>query len=297
MAGPRIVDKSLMRQRLARAYAKPGEGADFLVNPATQDLLERLSAIERRFPVAVALFGQTGALASGLAATGKADAILALERVEAAVRLAGVPGAVADEEALPLADGSVDLVASVLALHWANDLPGALAQIRRALRPDGLFLASLLGGGTLAELRHALAAAEAELGGGAAPRILPFADLRDIGALLQRAGFALPVTDRDTLTVRYGSAFDLFADLKAMGATSPLAERPRRPASRRLFARTAEIYRERFADPDGRLPATFDVVSLSGWAPHESQQKPARRGSAQVSLADVLRPGGARARD
>jgi SAM-dependent methyltransferase len=291
MSAPPIVDKALLRRRLARAYAELRPGAGFLVETATEDLLERLSAIERHFAVAVALFGQTGALAAGLAASGKAGAVLALERVEAAARLASVPAAVMDEEALPLAPESVDLVASALALHWANDLPGALAQIRRALRPDGLFLASLLGGGTLAELRHALAAAEAELSGGAAPRILPFADLRDLGALLQRAGFALPVTDRDIVTVRYGSAFDLYADLKAMGATSPLAERPRRPARRRLLVRAAEIYRERFADPDGRLRATFEIVSLSGWAPHESQQKPARRGSAQVSLAEALKPG------
>lgn len=290
MPGPRIIDKGLLRRRLARAYEEPRPGADFLIEAGTADLLERLAAIERHFPAAVALFGQTGALAAGLSASGKAGAVFAVERVAAAARIAGVPALVADEEQLPLAEESVDLVASVLGLHWTNDLPGAFVQIRRALRPDGLFLASILGGGTLMELRHAIAAAEVELTGGAAPRVLPFADIRDIGGLLQRAGFALPVTDRDVLTVRYGSAFDLFIDLKAMGATSPLAERASRPASRRLFARTAEIYAERFADPDGRLRATFEIISLSGWAPHESQQKPARRGSAQVSLADVLRP-------
>jgi SAM-dependent methyltransferase len=294
VSGPQIVDKALLRRRLARAYASRRPGADFLIQTATADLLERLSAIERRFEVAVALSGQTGALTAGLVESGKVGTVFALERVAAAARAAGVPAAVADEEALPLAEGSVDLVVSVLALHWANDLPGALAQIRRALRPDGLLLASLLGGNTLVELRTALAAAESELAGGAAPRVLPFADLRDIGALLQRAGFALPVTDRDVLTVRYGSALDLFADLKAMGATSPLTERPRRPAGRRLLARASELYAERFADPDGRLRATFEIVSLSGWAPHQSQQQPARRGSGQVSLADVLRPGSAR---
>jgi SAM-dependent methyltransferase len=290
VAGPRIVDKGLLRRRLTRAYEARRPGADFLISGATADLLERLAAIERHFPVAVALFGQTDALAAGLRRSGKAGAVFALERIEAAARIAGVPAAVADEEALPLAEEKVDLVASVLALQWTNDLPGALVQIRRALKPDGLLLASLLGGATLMELRHAVAAAEVELAGGAAPRVLPFADVRDVGALLQRAGFALPVTDRDLLTVRYGSVFDLLADLKAMGATSALAERPSRPASRRLLARTAEIYAERFADPDGRLRATFEIISLSGWAPHVSQQKPARRGSAQVSLADALRP-------
>jgi SAM-dependent methyltransferase len=295
--GLNIIDKVLLRRRLAGAYKRPRPGADFLVDAAAADLLERLAAVERHFPLAVVLFGQTPALAAGLRQSGKAGAVFALERVEAAARQAGAPAAVADEEQLPLAQASVDLVASALALHWTNDLPGALVQIRRALRPDGLFLASLLGGGTLAELRHAFAAAEVELTGGAAPRILPFADVRDIGALLQRAGFALPVTDRDVLTVRYASVFGLFADLKAMGATSVLAERARRPASRRLLARTADIYAERFADPDGRLRATFEVVSLAGWAPHESQQKPARRGSAQVSLADILRPGGSGSAD
>lgn len=291
MAGLRIVDKELLRRRLARAYGFARPGADFLIEAASADLLERLAVIERHFPVAVVLFGQTRALSAGVVASGKAGAVLAMERVPAAARIAGVPALVGDEERLPLASQSVDLVASVLALHWTNDLPGALAQIRHALRPDGLLLASLLGGGTLMELRQAIAAAEVELTGGAAPRVLPFADVREIGALLQRAGFALPVADRDSITARYDSAFDLFADLKSMGATSPLAERAMRPVGRRVLARTAEIYAARFADPDGRLRATFEIVSISGWAPHVSQQKPARRGSAQVSLAEALRSG------
>jgi hypothetical protein len=187
-----------------------------------------------------------------------------------------------------LHEASIDLFASALALQWTNDLPGTLIQIRAALKPDGLFLAAMTGGDTLTELRQSLFAAESEVRAGASPRVIPAADVRDLGALLQRAGFALPVVDRDRLTVRYGSAFDLFRDLRAMGASNVLTDRDRRPASRALFLRTAEIYAERFSDPDGRIRATFDVVSMSGWSPHESQQQPAKRGSGQISLAAVL---------
>ena len=193
-----------------------------------------------------------------------------------------------DEEALPLGVASIDLFASTLALQWTNDLPGALIQIRTALRPDGLFLAAMTGGETLTELRQSLFAAESELRGGASPRVIPAADVRDLGALLQRAGFALPVVDRDKIIVRYDTAFDLFRELRAMGAANALADRDRRPVTGGLFVRAAEIYAEKFADPDGRIRATFDIISLSGWAPHESQQQPARRGSGEVSLAAVL---------
>jgi SAM-dependent methyltransferase len=195
---------------------------------------------------------------------------------------------VADEEALPFAGNSFDLIVSALSLQWANDLPGALVQIRRALKPDGLFLAALVGGQSLAELRTALTSAEAELTGGASPRVAPFADVRDLGRLLQRAGFALPVTDVEPITVRYASMFALMQDLRAMGATNALSERSRVPLRRAVVLRAAEIYAERFADPDGRVRATFDIVWLSGWAPHESQQKPLAPGSARMRLADAL---------
>jgi SAM-dependent methyltransferase len=267
-----ITDKRLLRRRLARAHARTEPGADFLLEAATGDLLERLAAIERRFPVAVAFAGQSEKLAQALRESGRVGEVFRLEQTQAAFRAAGGPaGAVADEEALPLAAESIDLFVSALALQWTNDLPGALLQIRQALRPDGLFLAAMTGGRTLAELREALFLAETEMRGGASPRVLPAADIRDIGALLQRAGFALPVVDRDVLTVRYDSAFHLFRDLRAMGATSALGERERRPPGRGFFARAAEIYAERFADADGRIRATFEIVSLSGWAPHESQ--------------------------
>jgi SAM-dependent methyltransferase len=220
--------------------------------------------------------------------TGKVEQVFRLEPVSESFVPRTEDGAVADDEALPLAPGSVHLLVSALALQWANDLPGALIQIRQALRPDGLFLGALTGGQTLAELREALFAAETEVRGGASPRVLPAADVRDVGGLLQRAGFALPVVDRDLLTVRYASAFHLFQDLKSMGASNTLVQRDRRPASRAFFRRAAEIYAQRFSDADGRVRASFEIIYMSGWAPHESQQQPARRGSGQVSLAAVL---------
>ena len=198
------------------------------------------------------------------------------------------PDVVGDAELLPFAPESLDLAVSVLALHAANDLPGALAQMRRALKPDGLFLAAFLGGDTLIELREAFATAEAEVTGGASPRVAPFTDVRTAGALMQRAGFALPVVDQDRHTVRYASALHLMRDLRAMGVTNVLIERDRRPLRRAVLMRTVEIYGERFADPDGRVRATFDIISLSGWAPHESQQQPLRPGSARLRLADAL---------
>lgn len=198
------------------------------------------------------------------------------------------PDVVADESRLPLADASLDLVLSALTLQFVDDLPGTLVQIRRALKPDGLFLGALIGGTSLTELRQAFVEAETELQGGASPRVLPFADMRLAGSLLQRAGFALPVVDADIVTVRYGNAFDLMKDLRAMGATNVLAERWRRPTHRAVFHRMAEIYQENFADSDGRITATFEIIWMSGWAPHESQQKPLKPGSAQIRLADAL---------
>ncbi|WP_437344189.1 methyltransferase domain-containing protein [Mesorhizobium marinum] len=194
---------------------------------------------------------------------------------------------------LPFEPASIDLAASLLSLQDENDIPGMLVQIRRALMPDGLFLGAMAGAGTLAELRESLLAAEAELSGGASPRVLPFADVRDAGALLQRAGFALPVTDVETTTVRYATMFDLMADLRAMGAANTLSGRSRRPQTRAFFARAAQIYAERFSDPDGRIRATFSIIWMSGWAPDASQRKPLRRGSAEVSLAKVLGDRGA----
>ena len=193
-----------------------------------------------------------------------------------------------NEELLPFGDQTLDLVVSALSLQVVDDLPGTLIQIRRALKPDGLLLAALVGGDTLIELREAFAAAEVEIEDGVSPRVAPFADVRDMGALLQRAGFALPVADVDRMTARYSSPFELMHDLRRMGATNPLVERSRRPLKRATLRRMAEIYAERFSDPDGRIRATFEVVWLSGWVPHDSQQKPLAPGSARQRLADVL---------
>lgn len=195
---------------------------------------------------------------------------------------------VPDDEVLDLQPGSHDLVIHALALHWANDPVGQLVQCRRALRPDGLFLGFLFGGQTLAELRACLAQAEAEVTGGLSPRVLPMAEIRDLGGLLQRAGFALPVADSFTKTVTYADFGRLLRDLRAMGEGNALAARLRRPTGRAVFARAAELYAAHHSLPDGRLTATFEIIGLTGWAPHESQQKPLRPGSAVQSLADAL---------
>jgi SAM-dependent methyltransferase len=258
--------------------------ARFLLDRVAADFAERLSLVSRPFPRALDL---------GTPGPQVAEALRANERsvFRAAPILdapPSVPSIIADEEVLPFASESFDLIASALSLQWANDLPGVLVQIRRALAPDGLFLAALVGGQSLTELRTALTSAEAELTGGASPRVAPFADIRDLGQLLQRAGFALPVTDIDPIVVRYASMFALMQDLRAMGATNALSERSRVPLGRAVLMRAAEIYAERFADVDGRVRATFEVVWLSGWAPHESQQKPLAPGSARMRLAEVL---------
>jgi SAM-dependent methyltransferase len=276
-----VFDRRLLRARRARAA---GLGpATFLIERVANDLAERLSAVLRRFAVAVDLGTPADALRRVLAAN---DAVGTLISVDSTPRL-GVD-VVADEEALPFRDASLDLAVSALALQFVNDLPGTLIQVRRALKPDGLFLAALVGGDSLTELRQAFAAAEAETEGGASPHVSPFADVREMGALLQRAGFALPVADVDRLTVRYASPFGLMGDLRRMGATNALIERRRMPLRRATLKRMVEIYGERFSDPDGRIRATFEIVWLSGWAPHESQQKPLAPGSAAARLADAL---------
>ncbi len=286
---PRIFDPALLRQRRRRAE-RLGP-ATFLVDKVAAELAERLAVVLRRFELAVDLGTPTDAVRRALA--GQVGRIIALGPVPEFLRagLAAQPGAAvaADTEALPFRDAALDLVVSALALQFANDLPGTLVQVRRALVPDGLFLAALLGGETLTELRQAFAAAEAEIEGGVSPRVAPFADVRDLGALLQRAGFALPVVDLDRVTVRYATPFALMEDLRRMGATNALMERRRTPLRRRTLLRVAELYDERFADADGRVRATFDIVWLSGWAPHPSQQQPLKPGSARMRLADALR--------
>jgi SAM-dependent methyltransferase len=278
---PLIFDRSLQRQRRFRSAASSAD--HFLLGHVAGELVDRLSVVLRRFELGVDLGSPGEAVRMALRRVGAVATIVGADVIARAK-----PFVVADEEVLPFRDGSLDLVVSGLALHFANDLPGALAQIRRALKPDGLFLGALLGGETLTELRQAFAQAESEIEGGASPRVAPFADLRQLGSLLQRAGFALPVTDVERLTVRYGSAFDLMHDLRRMGATNALVARRRAPLRRRTILRMADVYARRFADADGRIRATFDIVWLSGWAPHPNQQQPLKPGSAKTRLADAL---------
>jgi SAM-dependent methyltransferase len=283
---PILFDKALLRDHARRA-ARQGP-ATFLFDRAVDELSERLCAVNRSFRSLLDLGSPGAGAAAALAARYGPDLLVRTASVSEFLAPGPYLSVLADEEQIPFGADRFDLIVSLLALQHANDLPGALAQIRRALKPDGLFLACLVGGESLRELRLALAQAESELYGGASPRVAPFADLRDLGGLLQRAGFALPVTDVDALTVRYDSLFGLLRDLRAMGASSALKERARRPVSRRFWMRAAAIYAERFSDPDGRVRARFDLVWLSGWAPHESQAKPLQPGSARMRLADAL---------
>jgi len=277
---PIIFDRLLQRRRRSRAAAAP---ANFLLDHVAGELADRLSVVLRRFDLGIDLGTPGDAVRVVLRRLGAVGMI-----VGAGVIARDKPFVVADEEALPFRDASLDLVVSGLALHSANDLPGVLAQIGRALKPDGLFLAALLGGETLIELRQAFAEAESEIEGGASPRVAPFTDLRQLGALLQRAGFALPVTDVERVTVRYSSAFDLMHELRRMGAANTLVARRRVPLRRTTLMQMGDIYARSFADADGRIRATFDIMWLSGWAPHPNQQLPLKPGSAKARLADAL---------
>ena len=270
---PILFDRALLCARQRRAQRL--DAATFLLDRVAQELAERLQAVLREFYDAADIGSPGEAIRNALA--GRVSQVAHIDLPEH------------ETGPLPLTPGSLDLAVSALALQFVNDLPGVLAQVRRALKPDGLLLAAMIGGETLTELRQAFAAAEAECEGGMSPRVAPFADLRDVGALLQRAGFALPVTDVDRVVVRYDNAFALMQDLRRMGATNVLMERRRTPTRRATLLRMAQLYAERFSDPDGRIRATFDIVWLSGWAPHKSQQQPLQPGSAKASLADAVK--------
>ncbi len=290
-APPQIFDRVLIHRRLDRAWAQArGRAqADFLLARAAEDLCERLSLVKRRFALA-ADFGSPGPHgAAALAAAGQADCVIRVAPTGACVGAGGFLPAVGDLERIPVADGRLDLAVSLLALQTVNDLPGALVQMRRALKDDGLLVAAMIGGETLTELRQSLTIAESEILGGASPRVAPFVDVRALGGLAQRAGLALPVVDLERVVVRYPDMFALLADLRAMGAASALYARSRKPLRREVLLRAGAVYAGRFADPDGRLRATFDFVWLSGWKPHESQPKPLEPGSATMRLADALK--------
>ncbi|MBL8553246.1 MAG: methyltransferase domain-containing protein [Phenylobacterium sp.] len=267
-APPKLFDRNLHRKRLDRAA--PGfANADFLQRRAAIDVAGRLAPIMKSFPLAVDLSARAGAFAEALAEEAPGKVGVLMEADLSHRMLAGRPGLrlVADDERLPFADASLDLIVSTLGLHWTNDVVGALIQARRALKPEGLFIGAFLGGVTLTELRQSLVAAEAEILGGAGSRVSPFADARDAASLLQRAGFQQPVADIDTVTVTYEHPLKLLADLRQMGETSVLAERHPKPLTRRLLARAFELYAERFGTPDGRIPATFEILTITGWAP------------------------------
>jgi len=281
-----LFDRALLAQRRRRACALGP--VTFLIDRVAQDMTERLSAVRRTFDVVLDFGTPADAVRRAILAAGAVDRVIAAVPTVATRAGERASIVVADEERLPFRDATLDLVVSGLALQFINDLPGALVQIRRALKPDGLFLAALIGGDTLTELRQAFAAAEAEVEGGVSPRVAPLADVRTMGALLQRAGFALPVTDVDRVVVRYDSPLRLMHDLRRMGATNVLIERRRGGLRRQTLKRLVEVYAERFADPGGRLRASFDIIWVSGWAPHESQQQPLRPGSAKARLADAL---------
>ena len=290
-----IFDRALLERRRLRAALglAVGPGPDFLLQRVADDVEWRLGAIKRQFASAVVLGGHHGLLARRLRAAPNVGHVIETESCPAllAVGRDGASGAearVADEEALPFAPASLDLVVSGLTLHWVNDLPGTLIQIRRALKPDGLMLAALMGGSTLFELREALLLAEAELEGGASPRVAPFADVRDLGGLLQRARFALPVTDVDTVCVTYADPIALMRELRAMGAGNVMTARRRTPLRRATLARACAIYAARHGTGTGRIRATFEIITLTGWAPHESQPKPLAPGSARRRLSDAV---------
>ncbi|MBR9973601.1 methyltransferase domain-containing protein [Magnetospirillum sulfuroxidans] len=288
-----IFDRSLLRKRRDRAAA--GFAAhDFLVREAAERLADRLSDVIRSFPLALDLGCHTGELADTLDGRGGIKTLVQCDlspRMAAKAAANGQPTLAADEEWLPFADNSFDLVLSCLSLHWVNDLPGALVQIRRVLKPDGLFLGLMLGGETLADLRHCLNEAELAEEGGISPRISPMTDVRDMGRLLQRAGFSLPVADADHISVSYGDAMRLLADLRGMGETNAVAEQRKTLTRRSTLLRALALYQDKFATADGRIPVDFHLVAVTGWKPHHSQPQPLPPGTGHVPLADILSGG------
>ena len=286
---PRLFDQTAQRRHRDRAAGGFG-GSDFLKCEAAVRIADRLELMRRDFPLCLDFGCHDGTLTREIRTSGKVGTVIQADPAPGFAHRAAAcgPAVVTGYDQLPFAPASFDAVFSCLTLHWVDDLPGVMAQMRRLLKPDGLCLVNLLGGSTLSELRAALLEAEQELSGGASPRTAPMADIRDVGALLGRAGLALPVADADRLTITYPDMFRLMADLRGMGEQNALLGRKKAPTSRRLFLRAAQIYHDRFAGPDGRIPASFEIITLTGWAPHESQQQPLRPGSAAHRLADSL---------
>jgi SAM-dependent methyltransferase len=282
-----VFDRALVRRRRERAVLG-GDLNDFLFAEVAGRLADRLSDVKRRFAVAVDLGSRGGHMARATMVTGRVDRLYAADPSSALAGRLPVSAIAADEEALPFANESLDLMVSSLALHWVNDLPGTLVQIRRALRPDGLFLAAMFGGETLWELRQILMEAELAVGGGVSARVSPMADLRDAAGLLQRAGFALPVADRDPITVSYSDASALMRELGGMGESNAIRLRAPGPLRRDVLAEAVRLYQKRYAFAGGRVRASFEILYISGWAPSATQQQPLRPGQAKTRLADAL---------
>ncbi|MGO1120005.1 methyltransferase domain-containing protein [Rhodovibrionaceae bacterium A322] len=281
--------QAVQRQRDRAAAAWPSHS--FLVQEIAERLLDRLQDLNRSFPRVLDLGCHGGELAGHLLGHKGIEEVVQCDLSPLMARRAGQngqPTVAASEEALPFAPKSFDLVISNLSLHWVNDLPGSLVQIHRCLKDDGLFLGALLGGESLHELRVSLMEGEIAVKGGLSPRVSPLADVRDAGALLQRAGFALPVVDRDEVTVTYGDPFSLMRELRGMGETNALQDRVKHFTARSTLLKAAEVYHQRYATDDGRLPLTFQILFMTGWTPHESQQQPLRPGSAAARLAEAL---------
>jgi NADH dehydrogenase [ubiquinone] 1 alpha subcomplex assembly factor 5 len=283
-----VFDRTLLRLRRDRAAMKIGD-YDFLLRDVAARLCERLDLVRRTFPRVLDLGSHHGVLSGMLAARSGTETVFAADLSPRFAAASPALAVAADEEYLPFAANSFDAVVSNLSLHWVNDLPGALLQVRRALRPDGLFLAAVLGGESLRELRDSLMTAELNVSGGASPRVSPFIDLRDMGALMQRAGFALPVVDSDIISVDYSHPLKLMQDLRGMGASNAVRSRLKLPTRRQVILEAARIYQEKYGDARGRVPATFQVIYAIGWSPHDSQQQPLKPGSAVVRLADILK--------
>ena len=282
-----IFDRATLRQRRERA-ARNWDRHAFLKREISERLVDRLSDVRRTFPLALDLGSHGDEVATALGGHKLVGQLVRADLGRGFASRARGPAVVADEEFLPFASGRFDLVLSAMDLHWVNDLPGTLIQIARVLKPDGLFLGAMLGGATLWQLRQALAAAESEIDGGLSPRVSPFADLRDAAGLLQRAGFALPVADSETIEIEYDNAVALMRDLSGMGESNLVADRRRGVTRRATLLRTAELYGERFSLPSGRVAASFEVLYLHGWSPHASQPKPLKPGGAAQRLADAL---------
>ena len=286
----RIFDRALLRKRRDRA-AKDFAAHDVLIREAAARLVDRLEDVVRRFPMALDLGCHTGILAEILGSRGGIETLIQCDlspRMASMAAINGNPTLSVDEEWLPFHSASFDLVLSCLSLHWVNDLPGTLAQIRRVLKPDGLFLAVMVGGNTLTELRRSLSSAEIEIENGLSPRVSPFADVRDLGGLLQRAGFTLPVADSDNVALTYGDPMRLMADLRGMGETNAVAEQRKTMTRRATLLAAMDTYQQVFAQDDGRLPVTVELLTMTGWAPHPSQPQPLRPGSATHSLIQIL---------